>query len=61
MDDMSKYAFDHLADRADVDHGAEVAADERDWIEIIVRRVSRFAGYASLAAAVAGLAYLAIR
>ncbi|UVO49043.1 hypothetical protein M0208_00330 [Sphingomonas sp. SUN019] len=58
---MSDLVLDHPADRIGVDHIAEQVDDERDWAEIVVRSASRLAGYVSLAVALLGIAYLAIR
>ena len=61
MDEMSQQALGAALDRLETQSNPESTTTERDWIELTVRRVSRFAGYLSLAAAVAGIAYLVIR
>ena len=61
MDEMSQHALDVAANRLATQASPESEPVERDWIELTVRRVSRFAGYLTLAAAVAGIAYLVIR
>ena len=58
---MSQQALGAALDRLEVQANPESTAAERDWIELIVGRASRLAGYLSLAAAVAGIAYLVIR
>ncbi len=58
---MSRQALGAALDRLEVQANPESTRAERDWIELTVRRVSRFAGYLALAAAVAGIAYLVIR
>lgn len=67
MDEMSDYALDLRAGRPEfdtpVDHDmvAEAPSQERDLVEIATRTLSRLAGYLSLAVAIAGVAYMAIR
>jgi hypothetical protein len=61
MDEMSQQALGAALDRLEARANPESTPAERDRIELIVRRVSRLAGYLSLAAAVAGIAYLVIR
>ncbi|WP_157093841.1 hypothetical protein [Sphingomonas mali] len=58
---MSQQALGAALDRLEAQSNPESTPAERDRIELIVRRVSRFAGYLSLALAVAGIAYLVIR
>ena len=58
---MSEQALGAALDRLEVQANHESTPAERDWIELTVRRISRFAGYLALAAAVAGIAYLVIR
>jgi hypothetical protein len=61
MDEMSQQALGAALDRLETQANPESTPAERDWIELTVRRASRLAGYLSLAAAVAGIAYLVIR
>lgn len=58
---MSDHALGRPLDRIAPPVAPAPVADERDWIEFSVRSLSRLAGYASLAAAVVGIAYLVIR
>jgi len=58
---MSQQALGAALDRLEAQANPESTPAERDRIELAVRRVSRFAGYLSLALAVAGIAYLVIR
>lgn len=58
---MSQQALGAALDRLEAQSNPESTPAERDRIELIVRRVSRLAGYLSLALAVAGIAYLVIR
>jgi hypothetical protein len=61
MDDMSQQALGAALDRLEIQANPVSTPAERDRIELTVRRLSRFAGYLALAAAVAGIAYLVIR
>lgn len=58
---MSENALDFSADHAETIEAADTTAQQRDWVEFAVHTTSRLAGYASLAGAVAGIAYLVIR
>lgn len=58
---MSQQALGAALDRLEAQSNAESPAEERDWIELTVRRISRLSGYLALAAAAAGIAYLVIR
>ncbi|VVT00191.1 hypothetical protein SPHINGO361_100593 [Sphingomonas sp. EC-HK361] len=61
MDEMSDHALGGPLDRIAPPVAPAPAAQERDRVESFVRSLSRLAGYASLAAAVVGIAYLVIR
>lgn len=58
---MSQQALGTALDRLEVQASPESTPVESDRIELTVRRLSRLAGYLSLAGAVAVIAYLVIR
>jgi len=60
MDEMSEQALGAALDRLEAQANPESTQAERDWIELVVRRASRLAGYLALAGAVAGIAYWVI-
>lgn len=57
---MSEQALGAALDRLEAQANPESTQAERDWIEFVVRRASRLAGYLALAGAVAGIAYWVI-
>lgn len=61
MDEVSQQALRAALDRIEARSNPEWTRAERDWIELIVRHVSRFAGYLALATAVAAIAFLVVR
>lgn len=58
---MSHIAVDQFVGQIDAQPVHDAPVDPVDRAERLVQAVSRLAGYGSLAAAVAGLAYIAIR
>ncbi|HWU73882.1 MAG TPA: hypothetical protein VN137_10360 [Sphingomonas sp.] len=58
---MSQQALGAALDRLEIQANPESTLAESDRIELTVRRLSRLAGYLSLAAAVVVIAYLVIR